>query len=405
MKQTLRRTREYIDLKLKNKHYEIQNASESKQEDYLEELKEALSRKNIEFVDIFHVPMGWETPLFQRFQHMSLNVGGIGGVAFYGAHPTVDKDVKNIKKINNNLYLINYEDYSVKQKFFEIMDSYEGIKVIRLQSIDLATTTEELRNFQSKGYKVLFEYIDEITPDITGDIPPFVLDRHKYVLENEAISVIATSDKLFQDVLKYRKHNCIMSCNGVDYEHWNIDNISMPEDLQKILKKDKILVGYHGALAKWIDYDLLKDIADDGRFQLLLIGYEHDLSLANSGLKKHKNIAYIGHKNYFELNKYCYFYDIAIVPFMVNKVTEAVSPVKLFEYMAAGKPIVTYSLRECKKYEACLIASTKEDFMYNLEKAISLRTNKEYLEILKKEALENTWEEKALEMKKLVLGD
>lgn len=42
------------------------------------------------FVDIFHVPMGWKTPLFQRFQHMSLQASQLGGLALYGGHLQVD---------------------------------------------------------------------------------------------------------------------------------------------------------------------------------------------------------------------------------------------------------------------------------------------------------------------------
>src|SRR5690606_3906083 len=45
------------------------------------------------FIDLFHVPMGWHTPLFQRFQHMSLQAARLGGLALYGGHRQVDKDM------------------------------------------------------------------------------------------------------------------------------------------------------------------------------------------------------------------------------------------------------------------------------------------------------------------------
>lgn len=402
---TIRRMFTYSKLKIKNKYYGYVIYKNMERGDFWEPLKKILilNKSNIEFIDIFHVPMGWSTPLFQRFQHMSLNVGKIGGLAFYGAHPTVDKDVKVIKKINEKLYLVNFEDYNVRKKFFEIMDSIETLKIIRLQSIDLATTVDEVQSFINRGYKVLYEYIDELTPDITGDIPEFVWRRHEFVLRNEEISVLATSDKLYNQVLKYRNNNCMLSCNGVDYEHWkNINTDNIPNDLSEVLKSHKIIVGYHGALAKWIDYELLKSIADDGRYILLLIGYEHDLTFANSGLKSHKNVVYLGHKSYNELNEYCQFYDIAIIPFLVNDVTQSVSPVKLFEYMAADKPIVTYNLRECYKYKSCIIAKNKEEFKKKLEEAIELKDNEEYRELLEKEALQNTWINKTIQMKELV---
>jgi len=406
---TIQRIISYCKIISNRKHQEYIISENKDNETFWMPLVEVLEKneKEVEFVDIFHVLMGWETPLFQRFQHISLQAGHIVGISFYGAHPTVDKDVHTFKKINDKLYLVNFENYDVKTKFFEIMDKYNKVKVIRLQSIDLATTIEELESFILRGYKILYEYIDELTPQITGDIPDFVWKRHEYVLRNEEIYVIATSDKLYSQVLKYRSKNCILSCNGVDYEHWNLNNknIVPPKDIQEIVDSNKIIIGYHGALAKWIDYDLIKKIADDGRFIVLLIGYEHDLSFANSGLKTHKNIRYIGHKNYNILNYYSHFYDIAIIPFKVNDITQSVSPVKLFEYMAAGKPIVTYDLHECRKYNSCIISKDMNDFIKNINIALEMRNNKEYLETLKREASQNTWRQKALEMKELFLSN
>lgn len=155
---------------------------------------------------------------------------------------------------------MNLDNYQVKRRLFEILDRKSGLKIIRLQSIDLATTIDELKSFLNKGYNILYEYIDEITPQITGNIPKFVLDRHEYVLTNEEISVVATSDKLFDQVKLYRTRNMEMITNGVDYDHWRIDRnkIDCPEDITSIVNSGKIIIGYHGALAQWIDYELLK---------------------------------------------------------------------------------------------------------------------------------------------------
>ena len=68
-----------------------------------EEFENWLNDTPHKFIDIFSVPMGWNTKLFQRFQHISLNVGKIGGLAVYGAHPSVDKDVKLYKFVSPTL--------------------------------------------------------------------------------------------------------------------------------------------------------------------------------------------------------------------------------------------------------------------------------------------------------------
>jgi len=172
-----------------------------------------------------------------------------------------------------------------------------------------------------------------------------------------------------------------------------------------MVKTDKIVVGYHGALAQWIDYDLLKKIASDGRFALLLIGHAHDQHMEKSGLLQMDNVYYIGAKPYKELNLYAAYYDIAILPFVLNDITKSVSPVKIFEYMALKKPIVTYSLPECQKYASCLLADTQEEFLQQLNIAVDLRFDKKYMQILEQEALANTWQAIAKRTVELAKGE
>ena len=185
----------------------------------------------------------------------------------------------------------------------------------------------------------------------------------------------------------------MMLNNGVDYDHWHIEcSIKhCPDDIRSIVEQGKIIIGYHGALAQWIDYDLLGKIANDDRFILLLIGYEHDGNLKKSGLLNRKNVFFIGPRPYQELNQYAAFYDIAILPFVINNITLSVSPVKIFEYMAADKPVVSYALPECKKYASCLCAQTQEEFIALIEKAVQLRNDPAYHQQLRDDALRNTW--------------
>ncbi|SKB51867.1 Glycosyl transferases group 1 [Lachnospiraceae bacterium] len=349
-----------------------------------------------EFIDIFSVPMGWNTKLFQRFQHISLNVGKINGIAVYGAHPSVDKDVDLYKIISPKLCLVNLENPQVKQKMFEILDKRKELKYIRIQSIDLATTIEEVNRYIYKGYYIVYEYIDELTPQITGSVPQFVYERHEKLLKNKNVIVTATSDKLFKQALEIRKSktNIIVSTNGVDYDYWHDTrgDADPPEDIKEIVEQGKIIVGYHGALARWIDYDALKAIADTDRYSLLLIGFEHDDSLKNSGILEYSNVYFLGSKPYSELVKYAVWYDVAIMPFVLNNITLSVSPVKIFEYMALKKPIVSGALPECKKYGSCLIANTLDEYLEQLENAVQLIDDEKYMEVVSREAKENTWE-------------
>ncbi|MBM3071004.1 methyltransferase [Lelliottia sp. RWM.1] len=362
-----------------------------------------LNEKN--YIDLFHVPMGWHTPLFQRFQHLSLQAARLGGLALYGGHIQVDKELFVYEREDSNVIVFDALDSLVNEKIKAALKKNTlAQKVVRIQSIDLATTIDDILEFQNMGFKVVYEYIDEITEEIVGDFPETIINRHKWTLENESVFVIATATKLFEEVARHRSENMLLSTNGVDISHWHITSINPPDDVKPLLENNKAIIGYHGALAKWIDYDLLHRIADVEDFQLLLIGYEHDSSLKDSGLALRDNVHFLGSKSYFELPQYAYFYDVGILPFKKYKLTESVSPVKLFEYMALRKPVVTTDLVECLKYKSCLVADSEnhDQFVANVKTAICLKSDEDYLKTLDAEALSNSWQSKTLEYLELV---
>jgi glycosyltransferase involved in cell wall biosynthesis len=350
------------------------------------------------FIDLFHSPMGWSTPLFQRFQHMSLQAARLGGLALYGGHPQVDKDVFVFKYAQDNVVVFDALDERVVACVFDALRLTSQTKILRLQSIDLVTRLEDIERFIDDGITVVYEYIDAISEEITGAIPDFVIERHMALLRDERVLVVATSDNLFEEVRQQRGGNCLLSTNGVDLDHWRKAQHVPPSDIEPVVQSGRTVVGYHGALANWIDYELLRRIADDGSYELVLIGYEHDASFAESRLAQHPRVHFIGSKSYFVLNEYAAFYDIGILPFKRSALTDSVSPVKLFEYMAAGKPVVTTDLGECSKYASCLVAKSQDAFLKHLRTAAAAKQDKTYMAALATDAELNSWREKAVAM-------
>lgn len=361
---------------------------------------DAIISEHAGFFDVFHVPMGWNTLLFQRFQHISLQTAKLGGLALYGGHPTVDRNITVYREVAPNLYVFDATNRQVVGRIFQALEKKQQPRILRVQSIDLVTTGEDVNTFIKNGFEVIYEYIDEINPAITGTVPDLVYQRHMELLKDERVIVVATSDQLLEDVQRYRSRNFLLSTNGVDIDHWRAVKGAPPDDLRPALNGN-LIIGYHGALAEWIDYDLLRAIADAGMYELVLIGHEHDQAFAASALKDHPKVHFLGSKTYFELNAYAIHYDIAILPFKKTELTQAVSPVKIFEYMAARKPIVSTDLRECRKYQSCLVAESRAGFMTQLKRAAELRTDPNYLNVLDRESQENSWEKKTLEMLRL----
>ncbi|HRJ55203.1 MAG TPA: polysaccharide pyruvyl transferase family protein [Anaerolineales bacterium] len=349
------------------------------------------------FIDYFPAPWGWSTKWFQRFQQISLESTKLGGLALYGGFPPLDKGLHVFEQPVKNLFVFDGTDKKVVRRVFAKIANSNQPRLMRIESVDLGTTLEDIETALQTGFKVVYEYIDELSPEIVGHVPDMVRRRHEAILKNESVYIVATSDQLYEKVRAHRTKNFILSTNGVDVDHWRIPRENPPADLQPVLD-GKLVVAYHGTLAKWVDFELLRIIADDGRYNLLLIGHEHDDSFTQSGLKAHPRVHFLGGKSYFELNRYAVHYDITLLPFRKSYMTEAVSPVKIFEYMAAQKPIVTTDLRECRKYRSCLVAKNNEEFMQLLLYAERSASNPAYLKILEREANANSWKEKTREM-------
>lgn len=350
------------------------------------------------FFDLIHIPIGWNTLMFQRFQHLSLQFASLGGFILYGGNPEVDKDLFVYQVHSPNLCVFDATDPYLVDKILFWLQKKTQPKIIRIQSIDLRTTLSESLRFLDLGFIVIYEYIDMISPIITGIVPRHVSFRHLSLLKDNRVLIVGTADRLIEEVKSHRTENYLLNTNGVDVTHWRRPQIRPPNDLREIVASGNTIVGYHGTLAEWLDYGLLWAIAETGKYELVLLGLEHDSSFKKSGLKKHPRVHFLGSKSYFELNVYVNYYNVAILPFIKSELTDSISPVKIFEYMAARKPIVTTNLFECTKYKSCLIAKNRNEFLDNLELAVRLRTDQQYLALLDTEAQNNSWKQKAIDL-------
>ena len=254
------------------------------------------------------------------------------------------------------------------------------------------------------GFKIIYEYIDELSDEISGHLPDFVYDRHKNIIEDKSNIAVGSADKLIEEIEEIRgKENVAMITNGVQYDHWQYRSDEVPEKLKDIVSKGNPIIGYFGALAKWFDYELLKKVAKERpNYEIVLIGFLYDNSFKDSKIDELENVHYLGIVDYKELNQYSQYFTISTIPFLLNDITESTSPVKLFEYMAMGHPIVTTDMRECRKYKSVLIGKSHEDFIEKLDFALTLDKKDEYYNYLKEEALANTWREKAAILDRLI---
>ena len=365
---------------------------------YKKIIKEMLDSNKYDRVIIWRSSFGYNVPLFQRPQHIANNLSKNKCLVLYEVTTMTDK-IKTIEKLQDNLYLTNFNNIALNKIIMKELSKRNIPKYIQLYSTDWKLTVENIENYLNNGFKFIYEYIDDISPELAGtkDIPKNITDKYQYAMKNKDVYVVVTAEMLKQDVIKQRgEKNLIFSSNGVDTSFFETydKNFKFEQEFTNILANKKTNLCYYGALAKWFDYDLIKEIAKTDKYNIILFGIKYDESY-DENIKNEKNIYFMGPRDYKILKNYAKKMDILCVPFKINNITRATSPVKLFEYMALEKPIVTTDMNECRKYKSVLIGKNHKDFLKKLEEATKLEKDKEYIKLLQKEAKENDWSNKA----------
>ncbi len=367
------------------------------QKKYSAELSEILNSDEFDRIVLWRSSFGYNVPLFQRPQHIANNLAKNRCLVLYEVTTMTDK-CKTLKKFSDNLYLINYNNLTLNKLLMRELAKINKPKYIQLYSTDWKLSVENIENYIKNGFKFIYEYIDDISPELAGtkNIPQNIIDKYDYVMSHDDVFVVVTADLLREDVIRHRgEKNVVMSSNGVDYSFFDsFDDYEFESEFTDILAKGKPVVCYYGALAKWFDYDLVKKIAATDKYSVVLFGIKYDESF-DENMMGEDNIYFMGPRDYKVLKNYANKCDILTIPFVINSITKATSPVKIFEYMALHKPIVTTDMNECRKYESVLIGHDHDEFIAQLDRALELKNNDEYIALLDREAKANDWSMKA----------
>jgi glycosyltransferase involved in cell wall biosynthesis len=325
---------------------------------------------------LFTPSVEWGLTLFQRPQQLATAFAALGCLVFYSEPAPMQTFPDGFHQVRASLYVSNTA--------VDIFNIIPGLVVY-----SLAYNTKYLTRLPQA--QVVYDYIDELS------VFPFDLrmlsKNHRQMLSTAEV-VVATADKLYQEASATRS-DALLCPNAVDYEFITrriIATTKPPVDVADLVSTGKPIIGYYGALARWMDYDLLVYAAQKRPdYQFVLIGPDHDRTVQVSSLLQQPNITWIGPKPYQDIPCYLKYFSAAMIPFKLNEITHATSPLKLFEYFAGHKPVVTTAMRECRKYPVVLIAEDRDDFIRKLDDALLKKDDPGYLNLLDATARENTW--------------
>lgn len=244
--------------------------------------------------------------------------------------------------------------------------------------------------------RLVYEYIDDIS--LFYYYNEHMKSKH-YELIHSADLTVCTARALYEDALPFAK-KAILSPNAGDYSFFNKNkNSSIEPTLAEKIKPYSCVLGYYGCLASWFDYELVVEVAKKKPdWCFVLVGYCFDGTVSRLNDAAMDNIIIYPAQPYRELPKFIASFDIQTIPFVLNEITNATSPVKLFEYMATGKPILTSAMPECMQYESVSVYHNAASFVEKAEELMLMRQNKTYCRILSEEALENTWDSRVTQI-------
>jgi GT2 family glycosyltransferase/glycosyltransferase involved in cell wall biosynthesis len=216
---------------------------------------------------------------------------------------------------------------------------------------------------QNWGWRVIYDCMDDwdTFPGIGMQLP----EMEKHLVRNCDFLVV-TSQRLYDKWRAYRRP-LLLARNAADYDFYQTR--CNPNNLLAGVKRP--IAGYYGAIANWFDVDLLVEVARcKPDFTFVLLGGVFDVDV--SRLRLLPNVVLLGQQPYETMPQYLYHFDVCMIPFKINRVTEATDPVKLYEYLSGGKPVVSVDLPELEPYrDYVYLAEDAADFSEKLDVALA----------------------------------
>ena len=326
--------------------------------------------------------------MHQRPQNLAEAFADAGYLVIYGTLNHIADKVQVAEKVRDNLYLVN------ESQFIHLVHVYKPE-----ETIYYCLWPNNIKHLEYLPYSnLIYDYMDELS---LLDLPAHDLERDHLALLNRADLVTVSAGNLMDNLPERIRPKTLLINNAVSRDFINaVDNCVRVADEMAVLKDHPIL-GYYGAIAEWMDFDLIERMAEvfpDARIVLIGPVAEKIEKRVENILRKHTNVIVYPPRKQLELIPFLKCFDVCIIPFLKNAVTDAVSPVKLFEYFSAGKSVVTTDLVECVKYPPVLIANNHEQFISIVRKLASNKAVELNLEA-QNIALQNTWDHRVQEIR------
>ncbi|MDQ3179250.1 MAG: glycosyltransferase [Acidobacteriota bacterium] len=318
----------------------------------------------------------------------------------HGHQPMFNEDKSCVIIYNGEVY--NHADYRAEltAKGYKFKTACDTETILHLYEEYGAKCVEKLRGMFAFAIWNGREQSLFIARDRLGVKPLYYVHDAQGNLFKKADLVIVSAEKLLENK-KHFNENTFIIRHGVDFSHFRKALDAATEIPEEIKDLPRPIIGFHGLLADWVDFELIKKAAEHfAKGSIVLIGkIAVDAEKKVKILSDVKNVHFLGRKPYAELPAFCKGFDVALNPFAINDLTLAANPLKVREYLAAGLPVISTDIPEVKILEHCRIGRTSEDFIRQIEEALKKSSPQKTIS----DSVENgSWEARVDELREIM---
>ncbi|MED3622523.1 glycosyltransferase [Neobacillus thermocopriae] len=250
---------------------------------------------------------------------------------------------KSYQTVYKNIYQVPVYDFTYELDKLKILD--EIVNKIYITTFPAKLFYKSIEQLKHSGYRIIYDIMDEWEEFYkTGDASWYERKiEEQFVQVSDLVTVVS---KPLKDKFSFIREDIYVIGNGYTAALSGRGNIALKEKAED----QRIHIGYFGHLTpSWFDWDLILSLAENDSFYFHFIGHGAPEEILQK-IEAQPNCKFYGKVHPSELYKFVEKWHIGIIPFKHSKLSEAVDPIKIYEYLYFGLPTVSTGIPHIGNY-------------------------------------------------------